>query len=327
MSAGARSVANVFCGTSDFAATVLRGLAASPHSPSLVVTPTDRPRGRGRKLSSPPVADLARELGLELHQTAGINDPDSRRAVLDHAPEFATVCAFGQLIKQPLIGELPMLNIHPSLLPRWRGAAPVERAIIAGDAVTGVCVMKLTEGLDSGPVALRGEIEVAANDTYGTLAPRLAELGSRLLIEALDLAAAGDLTARFAEQGEEGVTYAEKLSARDRRVDPSRPAAAEVLRVRALTPQVGAFAELVEGGRVGLRSTAAVGTLNADDGEPADQPGPGEFAEHEGALFLGCTPGALRIAEIQPEGGRWMAAGDYLRGRGVPPGVNPANPS
>ena len=151
MSAG-RSVANVYCGTSDFAATVLEVLAASAHRPSLVVTPPDRKRGRGRQKGSPPVADRARELGIELHQTESINREESRAAILATEPELATVCAFGQLIKAPLIEELPMLNVHPSLLPRWRGAAPIERAILAGDERTGVCVMKLTEGLDSGPV-------------------------------------------------------------------------------------------------------------------------------------------------------------------------------
>ncbi len=222
-------------------------------------------------------------------------------------PAVATVCAFGQLIKAPLIDELPMLNIHPSLLPRWRGAAPIERAIMAGDRQTGVCVMKLTEGLDSGPVALREEVAIEHSDDFGSLSDRLARLGGRLLVEALDLHATGDL--ELTPQPEDGVTYAEKIESAERRVDVARPAASEALRVRALTPHVGAFVALAgEGERLGLRSV-----------EPLEGgPEPGEFAAVEGRLLLGFGSGALAIGEVQPAGGRWMAASDYLRGRGVP---------
>lgn len=300
-------MANVYCGTSEFAAQVLRIIAGSPHRPALVVTPPDRRRGRGRKVGSPPAAAIARELGIDLHQTTSINEPDSRAAVLAREPEVVAVCAFGQLIKQPLIDELPMLNLHPSLLPRWRGAAPIERALMAGDAETGVCVMRITEGLDSGPVALRERIAVEPGETFGELAPRLALLGGRLLVEALDLLAAGELEERFEEQGD-GVTYAEKIEADERRIDPRRPAAAEALRSRALTPHVGTFASLAGGERLGIRARMAI------DAAPIAH----EFAAGEGELVLGCSPGGLRIDEVQPEGGRWMTATDYLRGRPVP---------
>ena len=306
MSAG-RSVANVYCGTSDFAATVLEVLAASAHRPSLVVTPPDRKRGRGRQKGSPPVADRARELGIELHQTESINLEESRAAILATEPEMATVCAFGQLIKAPLIEELPMLNVHPSLLPRWRGAAPIERAILAGDDRTGVCVMKLTEGLDSGPVGLRDEVPIEPGDDFGSLAVRLAAIGGRQLVNALDLHAAGTL--EMTPQPEEGVTYAEKIESAERRVDPSRPATSEALRIRALTPHVGAFVELAgEGGRIGVRAPEVI----------AGGPDAGHFGEADGVLVLGCASGALEIGEVQPPGGRWMAAADYLRGRGLP---------
>lgn len=307
MSAGA-AVANVYCGTSEFAARVLRGLAASPHRPRLVVTPPDRPRGRGRRLASPPAADAARELGIEVHQTASINEPATRDAVLAAGPEVATVCAFGQLIKPPLLDELAMLNVHPSLLPRWRGAAPIERAIMAGDRETGVCVMRLTAGLDSGPVALRDRLAIGGGETYGELAPRLADLGGRLLVEALGLLAAGELEPRFGEQGEEGVTYAEKIEAAERRVDPARDAPAEARRSRALTPHVGTWVGLAGGERLGVRARFAV----------ADGPERGRFAECAEGLLLGCAEGALAIEEVQPAGGRWMAAADYVRGRGLP---------
>ena len=312
MSAG-RSVANVYCGTSDFAATVLEVLAASPHRPSLVVTPPDRKRGRGRQKGSPPVADRARELGIELHQTESINREESRAAILAADPELATVCAFGQLIKAPLIEELPMLNVHPSLLPRWRGAAPIERAILAGDDRTGVCVMKLTAGLDSGPVGLREELPIEPGDDFGSLAERLAALGGRQLVDALGRHAEGTL--ELTPQPEDGVTYAEKVETAERRVDPSRPAASEALRIRALTPHVGTFVELADdGGRLGVRAPAVI----------VAGPEPGHFAAADGVLLLGCASGALGIGEVQPQGGRWMPAADYLRGRGVPGPAAPA---
>lgn len=298
----------VYLGTSDFAASVLEDLAGSPHTPALVVTPPDRRSGRGRRVSPPPVADAARDLGIELHQTSSVNEDASRKVIRASGAGLGVVCAFGQLIGADLLGELPMLNAHPSLLPRWRGAAPVERSIMAGDTSTGTCVMRLTEGLDSGPVALREETAIGDTDTYGSLAPALAGLSGRLLIEALDLEAAGQLESRFAEQPEDGVTYAEKIEREDRLVDTSRTAAEEDRRIRALTPHIGAAVELSDGERLGLRS----------GGVAADGPARGAFAESEGELLLGCAEGAVRVGELQPAGGRWMLASDYLRGRGVP---------
>ena len=177
----------VYLGTSEFAAIVLGALAGTAHRPTLVITRPDRPRGRGRRLQSPPVAETARELELELAQPVTVNDDDGRAVIAAAAPEALVVCAFGALIKEPLLSEHEILNVHPSLLPRWRGAAPIERAMIAGDDRTGVSIMRLTAGLDSGPVALAAPEPILAHDTFGTLSPRLAELGARLLIEALDL--------------------------------------------------------------------------------------------------------------------------------------------
>ena len=302
-SAGVRSA---YFGTSEFAAAILRGLAASPHAPRLVVAPPDRRRGRGRKVAPPPVAAAARELGIELHQTESVNREESRAAIAAADPGLGLVCAFGQLIREPLLAELPMLNVHPSLLPRWRGAAPIERAIMAGDERTGVCVMRLTAGLDSGPVALRAEAPIGAADDYGTLSVRLAELGGELLVEALDRFAAGRL--ELTEQDEEGATYAEKIEPNERRVDHTRPAAAEARRVRALSPHIGAHVELAGSERLGVRGAEPL----------ARGPAPGAFEVEERRLVLGCMPGALAFAEVQPAGGRWMAADAYVRGRGVP---------
>src|SRR4051812_7133039 len=142
-------------GTSEFAVAVLRRLAASPHSPSLVVTRPDRPRGRGRKLQPPPVAEVARELELEVFQPDSVNSDEARARIAAEQPDEVIICAFGALIKEPLLSEHPMLNVHPSLLPRWRGAAPIERAIEAGDQVTGVTIMHPTAELDAGPMCMQ----------------------------------------------------------------------------------------------------------------------------------------------------------------------------
>jgi len=299
-------VKTAYLGTSDFAATVLRRLAASPHRPGLVVTPPDRRQGRGRKVSPPPTALAARELGLELLQAENVNDEGALARLRAAEPEAVVVCAFGQLIREPLLSEYPMLNVHPSLLPRWRGAAPIERAIMAGDEATGVCIMRLTAGLDSGPVALVEETPIEPDEDFGALEARLAELGGDLLVRALDLQAEGRL--EFTEQDEAGVTYAEKIDSAERQLDPERPAAELAAKVRALTPHVGAFLELPGGDRLGVRRARAVaGDLD-----------PGRLAESDGALLLGSSEGALHLEVVQPAGGKPMPADAYLRGHPLP---------
>jgi methionyl-tRNA formyltransferase len=291
-------VRTVYLGTSDFAATVLRRLADSPHAPNLVVTPPDSRQGRGRKVSPPPVAELAAELEIDLLQAASVNEEGALERIRAAEPEALLVCAFGQLIREPLLSLAEFLNVHPSLLPRWRGAAPIERAIMARDPKTGVCVMRLTAGLDSGPVALRSEVDLDEDEDYGTLAPKLADLGGDLLVEALDLLADGTLA--FTEQDEAEVTYAEKLSSEDRRLDLAESAADLAAKVRALTPHIGAFLELEGGERLGVRKARAVD------------------ADSEGDLLVTTGDGVLRLDVVQPAGGKAMAAADYLRGRPVP---------
>jgi methionyl-tRNA formyltransferase len=299
-------VKTAYLGTSDFAATVLRRLAASPHRPGLVVTPPDRRQGRGRKVSPPPAALAAAELGLDLLQAENVNEEAALARIRAAQPEAVVVCAFGQLIREPLLSESPILNVHPSLLPRWRGAAPIERAIMARDQVTGVCVMQLTEGLDSGPVALCEETPLDPGEDFGALSARLADLGGDLLVRALDLQAEGALA--LAEQDEDGVTYAEKIEPAERRLDPERPAPELAARIRALTPHVGAYLELPDGERLGVRRAVAIaGDLDS-----------GRLAERDGALLLGTGEGALRLELVQPAGGKAMPAGDYLRGHPLP---------
>jgi len=299
-------VRTVYLGTSEFAATVLRLLAQSRHRPSLVVTPPDRRKGRGRKSGSPPAALAAAELGLDLLQVENVNQGAALKRIRAVGPEAAAVCAFGQLIREPLLSELTMLNVHPSLLPRWRGAAPIERAIMAGDARTGVSIMRLTAGLDSGPIALREEATIGPEDDFETLSARLARLGGELLATALDRQEQGSLD--FVEQDEGGVTYAEKIEPAERRLDPARSAEQLARAVRALTPHVGAYLELGDGNRLGVRRARAV-----NDGVSA-----GEVKAESEALLLGCARGALRLEVVQPPGGRPMTVDAYLRGHPVP---------
>jgi methionyl-tRNA formyltransferase len=299
-------VRTAYLGTSEFAATVLHRLAGSPHRPALVVTPPDRRQGRGRKVKPPPAAVAAKELDLELLQAENVNEDEALGRIRAAAPEAVVVCAFGQLIREPLLSEFPMLNVHPSLLPRWRGAAPIERAMMAGDEVTGVCVMQLTAGLDSGPVALVEEVPIDPAEDFAGLSARLAEVGGDLLVRALDLQAEGSLG--FTEQDEAGVTYAEKIEAAERRLDPDRPATELAAKVRALTPHVGAYLELSDGERLGVRRARAVG----------EQVAPGELETHDGALLLGAVHGSLQLEVVQPAGGKPMAADAYLRGHPLP---------
>jgi methionyl-tRNA formyltransferase len=293
-------VRTAYLGTSAFAAAVLRRLAESPHRPALVVTRPDRPRGRGRRLAPPPVAEAARDLALALDQPEDVNDPAARERIAAARPEVLVVCAFGARIREGLLAAHEILNVHPSLLPRWRGATPIERAIMAGDERTGVCIMRLTEGLDSGPVCLTAEERISADDTYGTLAGRLEAVGADVLLRALDR------RPPCREQPEEGVTYAERIAPEERILDPARPAVVNERVVRALSPHIGA--------RVRLPDATQLGVLRAAVG--AGEDAPRALRAVEGRLFLG----ALELLEVQPPGGRPMEAADYLRGRGGLPG-------
>jgi len=291
-------VRTVFLGTSEFAAAVLERLADSPHRPQLVVTRPDRPRGRGRRLAPPPVAQAASALGIELAQPESVNDEGARGAIAATEPEAVCVCAFGALIKEPLLSEHLMLNVHPSLLPRWRGAAPIERAIMAGDARTGVSIMRVTAGLDSGPVYLADGEPIGPEDTYGTLSARLERLGGDLLVSALD-----DLPSPV-EQDDSQVTYAEKITAEDRRLDPSRPASELERVVRALTPHIGAQLRLDGGPPLGVREARVL----------PDGPASGALSLEGRRPVLGCSDGALELVVVHPPGRRPMPGEDWLRG-------------
>ena len=294
----------VYLGTSDFAVQVLRRLADSPHRPQLVVTRPDRPKGRGRKLQSPPVADAARLIGLPVIQPDSVNSDEAREQIAAAKPDEVVICAFGALIKEPLLSEHPMLNVHPSLLPRWRGAAPIERALDAGDEKTGVCIMRPVAEMDAGPVCLREEVEIRPDDDFESLSRRLADVGGELLVKALE--EQPDCT----EQPSEGITEAPKITAEDRWLDPGRSAIDLVRRVRALNPHVGTWVELPGGDRLGVRSATA-------GGSGGDAPPQGALAALDGRLLSGTADEALELIEVQPPGGRPMEAAAWLRGHGA----------
>ncbi len=268
----------VYLGTSQFAAAVLELLARTEHRPALVVTRPDRPAGRGRRLSPPPVARLARELGIALDQPEDVGAAPARERIAAAEPDVVVVCAFGAILREPLLSEHELLNIHPSLLPRWRGAAPIERAMIAGDRETGVSIMRVTAGLDSGPVCLQQAERIGDDDTYGTLAPRLEALGAMLLVRALEE------RPPFAPQDEAAATYAEKIGADERTLDPAAPVEHSERVVRALHPHIGA--------RMALEDGTLIGVLRAH-----------------------VEDGRLVPDEVRPPGGRPMPYADYLRGR------------
>jgi methionyl-tRNA formyltransferase len=245
------------------------------------------------------VADRAQELGIELLQPDDLNAEATVERIAAAEPEALLVCAYGAIIREPLLSAHEAYNVHPSLLPRWRGAAPVERAIQAGDEQTGVCIMRPVAELDAGPVYLRAGEPIHPDDDYGTLAPRLARVGGDLLVRALDERPQPE------PQEQEGATYAEKIERDERRLDPSRTAAEVERTVRALNPHVGTWT-LDGDDRLGVRRAAV-----APDTVPE-----GELADADGRLLLGTAEGSLELLEVQPPGKRAMPTADFLRGRG-----------
>jgi len=285
-------VSTVYIGSSAFAASVL---AQSGMRPALVITRPPAAKGRGRRVTPTPVAVLAREAGLAVAEPERLEELAAEVAAL--SPEAVVLCAYGALVREPLLSAHEILNVHPSLLPRWRGAAPIERAIMAGDERTGVSLMRLVAALDAGPVCAVRATAISAEDDYGTLSERLATIAARMLDEAL---AAPRV---YVEQPLDGVTYAEKLTAADRELSPQRSAAELERTVRALHPHIGA------------RLPDGLGVLAARIAEHAAAPG--ALTAADGRLYYGADPGTLELLVVRPPGGRAMDASAYLRGHGV----------
>ncbi|MEI7890330.1 MAG: methionyl-tRNA formyltransferase, partial [Actinomycetes bacterium] len=251
----------------------------------------------------PPVAVAAAELGIDFIQPEDIGDASVLAAIDAIDPPALALCAYGAIIKEPLLSARPILNLHPSLLPRWRGAAPIERALMAGDDETGVSIIQLVEALDAGPMAAQESLTVTPVEDFASLSARLIELGARMLVASLGAAREGSLS--FVDQPTEGLTYAERIEAQDRLLGTSGNAEDAARVVLALFPHIGARLELPSGDFVGVREASA----------EQDGPSQGVFEEQDGDLLVGFSSGALRVTRLTPPGGREMASADWLRGR------------
>jgi methionyl-tRNA formyltransferase len=299
-----------FAGTNWWAAQALERLAGvSWLEIARVISQPDRPAGRGRKPAAPPVAATALALGLPLAQP---ERPAEALPLLERdAVEAVAVVAYGELVPRPLLDALPFVNLHPSALPRWRGAAPIERALMAGDPECAVAAMLLVEALDAGPVAALEHFDVGPDDDAGSVYERALELGLEPLARALRDAGAGRL-ATVPQVGE--ATYAAKITAADRVLDPLRPARELHDRVRALSPHIGARLALAGAPHTIWRTRVV-----------ADGPVAGALERDGDVVVLGCGAGALEVCELQAPGGRRMHAADWLRGlRGVLPAATGA---
>ncbi len=300
-----------FAGTPEFACPALAALLASPHPVVGVLTQPDRPAGRGLELRASPVKTLALAHSLPIDQPATLKTPEGRAALVAWQPELLVVVAYG-LILPPAVLELPRLgclNIHGSLLPRWRGAAPIQRAILAGDSHTGVSIMQLEAGLDTGPVFLERRIALDAHATAGQVHDQLAELGATALLETVDALAAG--TARAQPQATDGVTYAHKIDKHEAAIDWTRSAAEIDRQVRAFNPWPVAFTTLAgEHVKIHAATIAPQGSLTAT---------PGQLLALEGdALRVACGAGTLAITRLQRAGKRPISAREFANALSAP---------
>jgi methionyl-tRNA formyltransferase len=293
-----------FAGTPQFAATILRGLLGSEHEVGLVISQPDSRRGRGRKTSPTPVAQLARDEGLALRQPERIGelaDEISRHEAL-------VVAAYGQILRADTLyaTRYGAYNVHASLLPAYRGAAPIERSIMAGEEKTGVSIMRMDEGLDTGPVILRREVPIPPDMDAGTLTDILASAGGEAMVEALTRVE--NRVAEFHEQDDAEATYAAKISAEDREIRWERPAVEVKDQIRALAPHIGARATHPDfGGPVKVLRSSVV----QEDGHFL---GAGKIDSDRDRILVGCGTGVLEVEELQAPGGRPLPTAEFLRG-------------
>ena len=296
----------IFMGTPDFAVPALRALVEAGYEVPAVYCQPPREAGRGQKPRPSSVQRAAEALGLPVRHPARLRDPADQAAFAALGADVAVVAAYGLILPQPVLDapRLGCLNIHASLLPRWRGAAPIHRAIMAGDAETGVCIMRMEAGLDTGPVLARAVLPIGAEDTTGDMHDRLATLGAELMLRVL----ADPASLQEVPQPEDGVTYAAKIDKAEARIDWTAPAAAVDRQIRGLSPFPGAWCLLPDGGRLKLlRSRLASGGG-----------APGTILDR---LTVACGDGAVTILQAQRDGRRPMTAQELLRGLDLPPGT------
>ena len=301
----------VFAGTPEFALPGLRACLGAGVEVAAVYTQPDRPAGRGRKLAPSPVKQAALAAGIPVEQPESLRSPEARARLQAYAPDLMVVIAYGLILPRRVLAmpRLGCWNVHASLLPRWRGAAPIQRAILAGDAQTGVCLMRMEAGLDTGPVLLAESTSIRADDTGGSLHDRLAGMGARVLAEGLRRAVAGEAL-HATPQTEAGATYAHKLDKAEAKLDFTRPAIELERKVRAFNPWPVAEAELA-GERVRVWKAEA-----SDLGPGTGNRQPGEIAAaSRRGIDIACGDGVLRILTLQRAGGRVIDAADYLNSR------------
>jgi methionyl-tRNA formyltransferase len=287
-----------YAGTAPFAELVLEGLAAAGRIPVVLVTNTDRPRGRHGTPQPPPIKKLAGRLDVPVQQPERLSDPGSVEALLAAEPDVFVVCAYGQIIAQSVLDAVETVVVHPSLAPRWRGAAPVERALMAGETDLGVCTLRMTVGVDEGPIGDERPVHVPRDADAGRAYELLAPAAVEGVAATLDRIAGGSVTWR-PQQG--AVTYAAKIGPDDKEIDWSRPAREIADQVRALSPHIGAVTALA-----GRRTRI----WRAAPGEgPVPETGPDR-------LILAAGQGWLDVLDLQQEGRKRMTAGEFLRGAG-----------
>jgi methionyl-tRNA formyltransferase len=295
----------VFMGTPDFAVPALLEIVGAGHEVAAVYTRAPQPAGRGMAPRESPVAREAERSDIPVFTPATLKEPDAAEAMRAHRADAAVVVAYGLILPKPILDAFPLgcFNLHASLLPRWRGAAPIQRAIMAGDRETGVMVMKMEEGLDTGPIAMVERTPIGADVTAGEMHDTLARLGAKLMVVALGALGRGSL--QLTPQPSASVTYAHKIDKNETRIDWSRPWSEVHDHCRGLSPFPGAWFELPGAGRIKvLRTTKAAGTGK-----------PGEVLDEK--LTIACGVGAVRLVELQRAGRQPMAADEFLRGTPV----------
>ncbi len=297
----------VFAGTPEFAERALAGLLEARHEIALVLTQPDRPSGRGLRATQSAVKRYALARSLEVYQPTSLRKSADAARIAAAAPEVLVVAAYGLILPQAVLDIAPRgaINIHASLLPRWRGAAPIQRAIMAGDTETGITIMQMDSGLDTGPMLMQRAIAIADDDDAGSLHDKLAALGAEMIVAALDALRRGTLPAT--PQPAAGVSYAQKLVKSDSILEWSRPAQALACQIRALRPAPGAVSTL-GGEPVKIWDAGVVD----ESGEPGRV-----VAVGPDGLTVACGKGALRIRRLQRAGGKPLEATAFLRGRPV----------
>jgi methionyl-tRNA formyltransferase len=297
----------VFMGTPDFAVPTLVELAGSGHDITAVYTRAPQPAGRGLAPRPSPIAREAERFGLPIFTPKTLKENDAAETMRAHGADVAVVVAYGLILPKSILETFPLgcFNLHASLLPRWRGAAPIHRAIMAGDQETGVMVMKMDEGLDTGAIAMAERVPIGADATTGELHDELARRGANLMLRALAALEKGQL--RLTPQAAEGVTYAHKIDNNETRVDWTKPWNEVHNRCRGLSPFPGAWCEFPGAGRVKILRT----TKGAGEGRP------GQVLDDK--LTIACGSGAVRLVELQRASKQPMAADEFLRGTPVAP--------